>query len=139
MLSFRACVLMCVLVAAVACGDDTPTAPEQPVQRPTITEPPFQGTVTVNGAASHSFTTGSGQIAVTVTELVPNSAAVIGVSLGTWNALANTCQIVLANDSATQGATVLGTASSPGDFCVRIYDVGRLAAATGYTLTVVHF
>jgi hypothetical protein len=61
------------------------------------------------------------------------------VSLGTWNALANTCQIVLANDNATQGASILGTASGPGDFCVRVYDVGRLQGATEYTLTVVHF
>lgn len=135
----RVCVLICALVGAAACGDDTPTAPEQPVQRPTVTEPPIQGRLTVNGAASHSFSTGSGQISVTVTELVPDSAAVIGVSLGTWNALANTCQIILANDSATQGAGILGTASGPGNFCVRVYDVGKLAAPTEYTLTVVHF
>ena len=135
----RLCVLMSLLVGAVACGDDTPTAPEQPVQRPTVTEPPIQGRLTVNGAATHSFTTGSGQISVAVTELLPDSAAVIGVSLGTWNPLANTCQIILANDSATQGAGILGTASGPGNFCVRVYDVGLLKAPTDYTLTVVHF
>ena len=133
----RVCVLICALAAAAACGDDTPTAPEQPAQRPTVTEPPIQGRLTVNGAASHSFTTGSGQISVTVTELVPDSAAVIGVSLGTWNGSA--CQIVLANDNATQGAGILGTASGPGNFCVRVYDVGKLTAPTEYTLTVVHF
>jgi hypothetical protein len=133
----RVCVLMCVLVAAAACGEDTPTAPEQPVQRPTVTEPPIQGRLTVNGAATHPFTTGSGQISVTVTELVPDSAAVIGVSLGTWNGTA--CQIVIANDNAAQGAGILGTASGPGAFCVRVYDVGQLKAATEYTLTVVHF
>jgi hypothetical protein len=131
------CAFVCVLAGVVACGDDTPTAPDQPVQRPTVTEPPIQGRLTVNGAASHSFTTGSGQISVTITELVPDSAAVIGVSLGTWNGSA--CQIVLANDNATQGAGVLGTASGPGNFCVRVYDVGKLTAATEYTLTVVHF
>ncbi len=102
-----------------------------------MTEPALQGRLTVNGAATHSFATGSGQISVTVTELVPDSAAVIGVSLGTWNGTA--CQIVLANDNATQGAGILGTASGPGSFCVRVYDVGRLTGPTEYTLTVVHF
>lgn len=132
----RVCVLMSVLAAAAACGDDPPTAPEQPVQRPTVTEE-FTGRLNVNGGATHSFTTGSGQISVTITELVPDSAAVIGVSLGTWNGSA--CQIVLANDNATQSGSVLGTASGPGSFCARVYDVGKLTAATEYKVTVVHF
>jgi len=132
----RVCVLTFVLVGAAACGDDTPTAPEQPAQRPTVTEE-FTGRLTVNGAATHSFATGSGQISVTVTELVPDSAAVIGVSLGTWNGTA--CQIVLANDNATQTGSILGTATGPGNFCARVYDVGKLTAATEYKVTVVHF
>jgi hypothetical protein len=131
------CVLMCALGGAAACGDDTPTAPEQPVQRPTVTEE-FTGRLTVNGAATHSFATGSGQISVTITELAPDSTAVIGVSLGTWNGSA--CQIVLDNDNATQTTGgVLGTASGPGNFCARVYDVGKLTAATDYKVTVVHF
>ena len=132
----RVCVLISVLAGAAGCGDDTPTAPQQPTQRPTVTEE-FTGRLTVNGASTHSFTTGSGQISVTITELVPDSAAVIGVSLGTWNGAA--CQIVLANDNATQAGAVLGTASGPGNFCARVYDVGKLAAATEYKVTVVHF
>ena len=132
----RVCVLIAVLAGAAGCGDDTPTAPQQPTQRPTVTEE-FTGRLTVNGASTHSFTTGSGQISVTITELVPDSAAVVGVSLGTWNGTA--CQIVLANDNATQAGAVLGTASGPGNFCARVYDVGKLAAATEYKVTVVHF
>ena len=135
----RALVLISFLAGSIACGDDTPTAPTETPTRTQTTET-FSGTLNVNGAATHSFSaTGSGEIRVTLTELTPDSAAVIGVSLGTWNALANTCQIVLANDSATQSAVVVGNAGQAGSFCARVYDVGRLSGATGYSLTVLHY
>jgi len=132
----RVLVLLSMLVGAVACGDDTPTAPTDPAPRPTITET-FTGTLTVNGARTHSFATGSGQITATLTTLSPDSAAVISLSLGTWNGTA--CQIVIANDNATQAAVVVGNAGTTGNFCARVLDVGLLGAPTDYTLTVVHF
>jgi hypothetical protein len=49
------------------------------------------------------------------------------------------CQIILANDNATQNITVIGEARSAGNFCVRIYDVGKPTGLTGYRLTVTHF
>jgi hypothetical protein len=134
----RVFLLMTVLAGAAACGDDTPTAPtEPPPQRPTTTVP-FEGVVTVNGAVTHPFNTGgSGLITVTVTALSPDSAAVLGVSLGTWNGTA--CQIVIANDNATQASVVIGNAGGVGSYCARVYDVGKLTAPSAYTLTVVHF
>jgi hypothetical protein len=68
--------------------------------------------------------------------VAPDSAIVMGLSLGTWNGAA--CQIVLANDNATQGTVVTALASSLGSFCVRVYDVGRLVEPTSYELQVVH-
>jgi hypothetical protein len=133
----RLLALVTMLVAVAACGDDNPTTPTQPTTpRPTITEA-FSGTLNINGAATHSFATGSGQIQVTVTELVPDSEAVIGVSLGTWNGVA--CRIEIANTNATQAAAILGTASGPGNFCAYVQDVGKLKAATEYKLEVIHF
>jgi hypothetical protein len=133
----RVLALISILTAAAACGDDnpTPTTPTTPTR--TTTTETFAGTLNINGAATHSFATGSGQIQVTVTELLPDSTAVIGVSLGTWNGAA--CQIVIANSSATLAAAVLGTASGPGNFCAYVQDVGKLKAATDYKLEVVHF
>jgi len=133
---FRALVLVVMLAGVVGCGDDTPTTPTDPTPRPTVTET-FTGVLTVNGGVTHSFNTGSGTISATLTTLSPDSAAVIGVSLGTWNG--TSCQIVLANDNATQAATVVGSATTTGAFCARVYDVGRLSAPTEYTVTVVHF
>jgi hypothetical protein len=34
---------------------------------------------------------------------------------------------------------VTGTAQQTGNFCVRIYDVGKLTASTNYTIDVTHF
>ena len=117
------------------CGDtETPTTPTDP---PVEIAEPFTGTLTVNGAATHPFVVQrAGQATATVTSLSPDSAAVISVSLGTWNG--QVCQILLANDAATVNTTVVGTASA-GNFCVRVLDVGRLTAPTDYAVTVRHF
>ena len=136
---FRVLLFVSVLAATAACGDDetTPTEPTTPT-RPTTTET-FEGNLTVNGARTHPFAaTGSGEIRATLTALGPDSAARISVSLGTFNTT-GACQIVIANDNATQGTIVVGNAGAAGNFCVRVSDTGQLAAPADYTLTVVHF
>jgi hypothetical protein len=47
--------------------------------------------------------------------------------------------VVIANDSAKLSSAVLGTATTPGVLCVRIYDVGGLTTATNYDVKVDHF
>jgi hypothetical protein len=130
--------LLVGLVVSAACGDDNePTTPTEPT-RPTVTET-FEGRVTVNGAQTHGFAAGgSGRIDVTLTRLGPDSAARVGLVLGTLNSLGG-CQVVISNDNATQGTAVAGTASAAGGFCARVYDVGQLSQPVDYTLTVVHF
>jgi hypothetical protein len=123
---------------ATACGSDDPTTPTTPTTPVTVTET-FSGTVNQNGAATHTFTTqASGTVTATLTALSPDSALVVGLSLGTWNGAV--CQIVLANDNATQATVVTGGVSSFGSLCVRVYDVGKITAAqpAGYEITVVH-
>jgi hypothetical protein len=132
-----ASVLALVLATTAGCGDDTtPTTPTEPTT-PTATET-FSGAVNRNGAVTHTFTVSrSGLLTATLTTLAPDSTLVVGISLGTWNG--TTCQIVLANDRATQGSVVTGNGGSAGNFCVRIYDVGNVAETVEYTVTVVHF
>jgi hypothetical protein len=127
-----------VLTAAAGCGDDDEvTTPITPT-RPTVTET-FSDRVTINGAQTHGFAaTGSGRIDVTITSLSPNSAALVGLTLGTLNQL-GACQVVISNDRATQGTIVSGNAAGAGTFCARVHDVGQLSEAVDYTLTVVHF
>lgn len=130
---------LCVLVLALAgCGDDPPTTPTAPTTPTTITET-FAGTVGRNAAVTHTFSTqASGTVTATLSALGPDSTAVMGMSLGTWNG--NICSIVLAKDDATQGSVITGGVSSNGFLCVRLYDVGNVTAAEPFTyeVTIVH-
>jgi hypothetical protein len=131
--------VLVLLVGTAGCGDDeTPTEPTPTPERPTFTET-FAESVTVNGARTHPFAAnGSGEIRATLSALGPNSEARIGLSLGTFNTT-GACQVVIANDNATQGTIVVGNAGAAGSFCVRVYDVGQLSETATYTVTVVHF
>jgi hypothetical protein len=81
--------------------------------------------------------TATGDITAQITTLTPDSTALVGLSLGTWNG--SICQIVLDHPSATQGQVVVGVASAPGDFCVRIYDAaGTVVQPQTYTIDVFH-
>jgi hypothetical protein len=123
--------------AAAACGgEDAPTTPTAPTAPASVTVT-FNGTVARNGANTHPFTTDAGTVTATISVLSPDSAAVVGLVLGTWNGVS--CQTVIANDRATQGTPVIGTASGSGDLCVRLYDAtGELAGPTAYEVQVVH-
>ena len=129
-------------IFSTACDDDSPTTPTTPTA-PTALEDVFGGgdtalTLTVNGAATHPFIVQRvGEVSATINALEPDAAAVISIALGTWNGV--TCQILLANDAATTNGSVIGQATTVGNFCVRLSDVGRLTAPTNYTITVKHF
>jgi hypothetical protein len=133
--------LVAALCGTSACSTNNPflTAPTDTSTPAVAVTDTFDGQVTVNGAVTHSFIASrAGTITAVLTALDPGDATV-GVSLGTWNAGTNTCQIILANDAAPAGASVIGTASVAGNFCVRLYDVGRLTAPVLYTVAVTHF
>jgi len=131
---------LCFAAVAAACGSTDPfrqLGPQAPSTPPVAVTDTFDGTLTVNGAATHPFVvTQAGIASAVVTVLVPDDAR-IGVSLGTWNGAA--CQIILANDNATQSTSVVGEARSAGNFCVRVQDVGKLKAPADYLVTVTHF
>jgi hypothetical protein len=132
-----ACTLVLPLVVA-GCGNDpqTPTTPTEPVATVTDT---FTGTLTKNGATSHPFpivSAAGGDVTASLKTISPDTEAVVGMSLGTWNGTA--CQAVLSNDRATVSSALLGRATATGTLCVRIYDVGTLNDPQDYEVEVVH-
>lgn len=132
-----ACTLVLPLLAA-GCGNNaqTPTTPTETVTPVTDT---FTGTLTRNGATSHPFpvvSAAGGDVTASLKALSPDGAAVVGMSLGTWNGTA--CQAVLSNDRATVASALLGRATSAGTLCVRIFDVGTLTEPQDYEVEVVH-
>lgn len=123
-------------LVTVACGEDEPSTPTNPTTPTTVTETYADG-IGRNGARTHNFSSSaSGRVTATLTTLAPDSALRVGLSLGTWNG--SNCQLIITNDSATQGSVVIGDTSSFGALCVRIYDVGNITEPITYEITVVH-
>lgn len=128
--------LLLVCAATAGCGsNNNPTNPTEPTPVP-VTET-FDGTVTVNGARTHSFVVNRAGTASAQLTGLSDGDAVIGLSLGTWNGAS--CQIWIANDAAVLNVAVVGTAQNSGQFCARVYDVGLLNRAVDYVITVTHF
>jgi hypothetical protein len=131
-------VALAAALAAGGCGNDPLAALVPPTVSVTVTET-FTGTLTRNGATSHSFTvtsTGGGEVQATLKTVSPDSAAVVGFGLGTWNG--SSCQIVITNDRASQASALLGRATSTGSLCVRLFDVGLITDPQDYEIEVVH-
>lgn len=141
----RFCVLLLTLIATVSilgCGS-SPTTPTTPTA-PTVITDTFSETLTINGGRTHLFSNSqTGSISATLTTVGPDSTTVVGLAIGTWNGLATdatsgSCQIIIAKDNAVQGNSVIGNASV-GNFCARVFDVGKLTGPVDYTITVSHF
>ena len=127
--------LALTLGAAAACDDNTTTT--TPTTPGATTSESFTGTVTVNGAVTHQFAaTQRGTVTATLNTINPDASQTVGISLGTWNGTA--CQVIIANDQAVVGSSVLGTVSGVGNLCVRVYDVGKLTQSENYRVDVTH-
>lgn len=132
-----ACTLLLPFVTA-GCGGQIQNLLGPNVDPVIVTET-FTGTLTRNGATSHSFPinfSSGGEVTAVLKTVTPDGATVVGFSLGTYNGTA--CQSVIANDRATAPASLLGRATSTGTLCVRIYDVGTVVDPQDYEIEVTH-
>ena len=131
----RACSMVALATLASA-GCETTTTPQEP-DPPTPTTLSFSGALTIHSATTHRFSTGPGEINVRLKVLAPVETVIIGMALGEWTGA--TCNIRIADDNAVFNALLIGSATASGEFCARIYDVGKLAEPTDYTIDVTHF
>jgi hypothetical protein len=100
----------------------------------------FAGTLSPGGGQTFTFISqASGNVTATITTLAPDSTSILGLSLGTV-ATGGGCQVVIANDRATQQSQIVGAVGSPGNLCARVYDplAGVVVQPLTYELTVVH-
>jgi hypothetical protein len=132
--SSRALVLAVAVLAMSACNNNPVVTTPTPGTPVTDT---FSGTLTKNGAFTHSFSISSlGSITAAIVSLSPNSAQIVGLQLGVWNG--TSCTASSSTDTATTGSSITLTASSAGVVCVRLYDVGFVSDPVLYQLQVVH-
>ena len=126
-----------VLLAALSAAcSNSPTVTTPTPTTPVYVTDTFAGTLTRNGATTFPFSVSTqGAVTANLTS-VGDASLTIGMSLGSWNGTA--CNILLANDQAKQGVTMVGTASGIGTLCLRVYDVGQVTTPVDYTVTVTH-
>ena len=123
-------------LAAAGCSNDITTTPTDSATPTTITDD-FAGTIGINGAATHTFiVNAAGSVVATLVSMSPDNTISVGFSLGTWNGA--TCQTVISRDIAALGNTILGTTTSGGVLCMRIYDIGQIVDPASYQLRAVH-
>jgi hypothetical protein len=115
-----------------ACGGTDNANPTAPTVNTRVER--FTGTLTVNGAQTHTFTVEvAGGVLAVLADLTPDGG-VVGFQLGTQNG--TLCTAVISADAAEEGERIVGATSTAGELCVRIYDVGRLSAPVNYTVQV---
>ncbi|HUR20110.1 MAG TPA: hypothetical protein VMZ90_04830 [Vicinamibacterales bacterium] len=133
----RAVAALMLLAASTACDDPGPTTPTDPETDVTNFTETFSGVLSRNGALTFPFNaTAKGTATATLASILPDNTLAVGFALGTWNG--QSCNSVIANDNAAVFTQIAGTVGSAGQLCLRIYDVGRVATTTAFTITVVH-
>jgi hypothetical protein len=133
----RLCLALPLVLATTALAGCQET-PRTTIPDPVPTVKPFSGTLTVNGGATHRFTTtATGNVTVEIKELTPTSTVMIGLSLGLWTGAS--CNMMVENPDAVLSTLLTGVSAATGEFCARVYDLGRLTAPTGYAIEVKHF
>jgi hypothetical protein len=117
-----------------ACAD--PVLPQAPTPvAPTITEA-FTDTLLQFGTNTHQFGVQQvGGLKVSLTNVSPPAAVLFGVGTHSLTGCALISQQKYEPGSTAQ---LSGTATTPGQFCVMIYDVGTLTEPVTYTVTVLH-
>jgi hypothetical protein len=135
-------------MAAAGCGDDdsptsptdTSTPPPTTTAEPTTTEE-FTGSLPVNGARFYSFeVTTFGTVNVTLDRVggVTGVPASIWVGLGVGTPDGTDCTTTTSLSTQSGGGPHISTSLAAGTYCARIYDIGNLAAAAPFAVTIAH-
>lgn len=126
-------------LSALACND-SPTTPDDNTPPATQKTESYSGSLDPGEARAFHFGVESpGAINVSITSLSPVSSLTLGLRIGAWEAATESCPQQVFSDAARLNLVLTGDPQGPGEYCVAIYDVGNLQAATDFGLTVTHF
>ena len=139
--------LLAAAVAFSGCDDsstatspsDTSSTTTTTVASPTATEL-FAGRVTVGGSSFYSFAViENGTVNVTLADVggvtVP-STVWLGLGIGTPNG--EDCSTSATVNTAAGSSVHLTGTYAPGVYCVRVWDIGNLAAVAAFNVTIAH-
>ncbi len=134
--------VLAIVTTAIGCkSDSTPTAPPEMEQPPRVAER-FRGTFGQNEQSEHRFTvTATGNVELKVIKLEPVPTLTVGLGIGRFDATADpSCSLFASDRRVVVGSTLLSANLAPGEYCVRIFDVGNVFpdATVTYTVEVLH-
>jgi hypothetical protein len=95
----------------------------------------FSSTVGAHGSATHEmaiFFNG----ATTLTLASAGASVTVGVSFGAWDGQA--CRFISTLTATASANPLISTVVDPGNYCIRVYDVGLLTAPILFTLDTLH-
>jgi hypothetical protein len=135
---------LAVLAASAGCGSSSSSSTTSPTAT-TYTET-FNGSLTQGGAdfgtpdAFHHFTIHqAGNLDATLTSIQPLSTITLGLGLGVWDSVGQTCSLQLQSNAAQLNLSLAASVSVAGELCVEVYDVGNISSDTvTYTVVVNH-
>jgi len=133
--------LLAFLVAA--CGTTVPTEPTptpDPTPAPVMVTETFEDTVVFGGEKVHLFTVSAGIVTTTLTAVEPDAAPELALGVGTWDATAESCELILLSETAVPGTALVGTATTKVTLCVKVYDIGTIeeGGSVNYQVKVNH-
>jgi hypothetical protein len=132
--------------AGVACGkDETPTSPTttttptQPAAAASVPER-FTGTLPVNSSRFYAFEVGAfGTVTATLDSIggsgVPTT---VWVGLGVGVPEGTDCSTTTSLSTQSGAGPHVSTTLAAGTYCVRVYDIGNLAAPAPFAITIAH-
>ena len=136
LLSSAACSHNSVADPSLTSSSSTTTTPATP----TVTEP-FNGTLPVGGFRFYSFNIAvNGTVNVTLKSVSgTNVPATVQLGLGIGQPAGTDCTTSVTATAGSQFAAPQATGTfGPGLFCVRVFDVGNLAAPATFAITIAH-
>lgn len=130
---------------AAACGKDNPTSPTTTdtttttVAEPSISET-FSGSLPVSGGRFYSFeVTTYGTVNLTLDSVGGNgvpSSVWIGLGVGTPDG--TDCSTTTSVNTQSGSTPQVTSTLAAGTYCARVYDIGNLAAAAPFSVTIAH-
>ena len=136
----RLVLMACALMPFAAGCDNGPLASTTDTTTTTTTTSPvteiFSSQLAVGGYAFRTITAAkAGTISVTLTSAGSSSTLKLGLGLGIPDFSGTTCLFTRSTETAAGGQ--LSATADPGNYCLRVWDLGTLTATTPFTVTIV--
>jgi len=135
--------MVALAVTLTGCSEDdpSPTAPEEEIVFPRMTET-FTGMFAMGESEQTEFTLENpGDVDLEITSLEPLATLTVGMGIGSYDAaLDPPCNVFASDNRVNVGSTLTSTGLAAGQYCVSVGDVGNVFPdeTVTYSVDVTH-